>query len=165
MGSNKNKKISKGLTDIVMIAGLVSCSVSTGVFEKSKEAVRNGAKIEDAFAWGSMHCVLSLVFIGLILIHLWQHKDFIWCLFTKKMFRKNKMTTLTLLVFVLTVLSIMLYLQGFTFGTLHFHSMIAHLFVLIVVIHLVLNFRKGMNLFKVRKIKKSQLIENPETIR
>jgi|WetSurMetagenome_2_1015567.scaffolds.fasta_scaffold301635_1 hypothetical protein len=148
MTTNQGKNIHKGLIDIIMILGLIGCSISSSVFEKSKEALRNGAKIEDVFSWGTLHCIVSIVFVCIILIHIGQHWHFHNTLITKKLYFKNKLITLTIITFLLTVVSFLLYSIGFTFNTLHFHSMIVHAFVFIVIIHFITKFKKMICLFK-----------------
>lgn len=131
-----------------MMAGLLGCFISTSVFEKSKEAARYGANIGDVFHWGTSHCIISLILVVMIFIHIWQHWGYIKAVISKRLYLKNKVTTLTSLLFITTVVSFTLYLSGFTMPTLHFHSMITHLFVLLSIIHLVMNFKKLLSLVR-----------------
>lgn len=148
MKSKIKKRKSKVFIDIAMITGLLGCFISTSVFEKGKEAARSGANIGDVFHWGTSHCIISLVFVALIFIHIWQHWGYIKAVVSQKLYSNNKVTLLTIVLFVSTVISFTLYLSGFTMPTLHFHSMMAHLFVLLAIIHLVLNFKKLLSLVK-----------------
>jgi len=148
MNTNQWKMANKGIIDIIMVLGLIGCFIATSVFEESKEALKNGAEIESVFSWGASHCIISIVLVCVVLIHIWQHWNFHKLLITKKLYLKNKLTSLTILIFILTVISIILYLAGFTFFTLHFHSIVAHIFVFVVIIHFITNFKKLINLFK-----------------
>jgi hypothetical protein len=148
MNTKLKKRKGKAIVDFTMIAGLLGCFVSTSVFEKSKEAARNGANIGDVFHWGTSHCIISLILVVVIFIHIWQHWGYIKAVISEGLYLKNKVTTLTSLLFIATVVSFTLYLTGFTMLTLHFHSMITHLFVLLSIIHLVMNFKKLISLVK-----------------
>lgn len=135
------KKIFKGITSIIMVAGLIGCTVSL-------KEVKHGAKIEDVFLWGTSHCIISLILIGVIFIHIWQHWSHIKLILTKNLYLENKLTTLTGILFLLSVISVFLYLLGSTMTILHFHSLIVHIFLLVAVIHLILNFKKLIKLFQ-----------------
>jgi len=160
MNTKLKKRKSKVFIDLAMIAGLLGCFISTSVFEKSKEAAHRGANIGDVFHWGTSHCIISLVFVAMIFIHIWQHWGFIKAVISKKLYSNNKVTMLTIVLFVATVISFTLYITGFTRTTLHFHSLIAHLFVLVGIIHLVMNFKKLLSLSK-----KSECKSNIETVK
>jgi hypothetical protein len=146
MKINFLKRKSKALVDYIMISCLLGCAVSTSVFEKAKEALRNGADSSNVFHWGTSHCIISIVLVAIIIFHIYQHWGYIKSVFVQKLFLKNKITTLALLFFILTVISFSLYLSGFTMPLLHFHSLITHLFVLLAIIHLVMNFKKLLSL-------------------
>jgi hypothetical protein len=148
MKSKLKKRKSKIFIDVAMMAGLLGCFISTSVFEKSKEAAQSGANIGDVFHWGTSHCVISLVFVAMIFIHIWQHWGYIKAVISNGLFLNNKVTTLASLLFIATVVSFTLYLSGFTMSTLHFHSLIAHFFVLLATFHLVMNFKKLLSLVK-----------------
>jgi hypothetical protein len=148
MNSFKTKQISKGIVEIILLLTLVGCVISTQVFEESKEALRKGLNAEDVFSWGTSHCIVSLGFVFIILIHIGQHWKFLQTLISKNLYLKNKLTTLTFITFFLTVVSILLYLTGFTFTTLHIHSMFAHLLVLMAIIHFISMLKRLVGLFK-----------------
>jgi hypothetical protein len=159
MNTKLKKKKSKAIVDFAMIAGLLGCFISTSVFEKSKEAARNGANTGDVFHWGTSHCIISLILVVMIFIHIWQHWGYIKAVISKGLYLNNKITTLISLLFIATVVSFTLYLSGFTMPTLHFHSLITHLFVLLSIIHLVMNFKKLLSL-----VKKSSCQSSVETV-
>jgi ABC-type multidrug transport system fused ATPase/permease subunit len=141
-------KIGKAITDIAMVAALLGCAVSTSVFEEAKHALRNGAAIEDVFKWGTSHCIISILLVAIILIHIWQHWPLIKAIVKKNLYFKNKVITMTMALFLTTVVSFTLYLSGFTMPILHFHSMIAHFFVFFAIIHLIMSWKKLLALFR-----------------
>lgn len=59
--------LSKIIVDITMLIG---CTISPAVFEKSKKSLKYGEEIEDIFHWGTLHCIISIAFICIILIHM-----------------------------------------------------------------------------------------------
>jgi hypothetical protein len=148
MKSILKNRTNKFAVDIALIAGLIACTVSTSVFEESKEAARIGANIGDVFHWGTPHCIVSMLLVAIILIHIWQHWGYLKAVISKNLYLKNKVTTITSVLFLATVVSFTLYLSGFTMPTLHFHSMIAHFFVLFAIIHLIMNWKKLIVLLK-----------------
>lgn len=137
----KTKKTKFGI-DLAMILGLIGCAISTSAFEEIKRAAGRGANPGEIFHWGTSHCIISIILVAIIFIHIWQHWDYIKAVITKKLYMKNKISTLTLILFLATVISFMLYLNGFTFINLHFHSIMAHLFVVLAIVHLLMNWRK-----------------------
>jgi len=139
----KNRRV----IDILMILGLVGCLITLSAFNKAKEKIRNGANVEDVFNWGTPHCITSIVLILCVLIHIWQHRIFLKSIIAKNLYLNNKITTIICFFFLLSVASVLFYLFGFTRQSLHFHSMVVGLFLLIVIIHLVVNFKKFIQLF------------------
>lgn len=138
-----------------MIAGLIGCALSTSVFEESKRAAREGADITSIFRWGTTHCIISIIFVAIIFIHIWQHWGYIKAVVKKQVYAKNKILTITTVLFVITVISITLYMFGFTFFNLHLHSLVTHFFVLFAIIHLVMNLKKFVGLIKEKRCSQS----------
>jgi hypothetical protein len=145
------KRTTKFIVDAAMIIALIGCAKSTSVFEEGKEAAREGANISDVFHWGTSHCIISLLLVATIIIHIWQHWGYMKAIISKNLYLKNKVVTATTVLFVLTVISISMYVAGFTFLNLHLHSMVTHLFVLLAIIHLVMNLKKFIFLIKEKK--------------
>jgi len=151
MKSRQFKRTTKFIVDAAMIIGLVGCAISTGVFEQSKKAAREGANINEVFHWGTSHCIISLLLVATIIIHIVQHWGYIKAVISRKLYLKNKLVTAVFFLFVLTVISISMYVAGFTFLNLHLHSMVTHLFVLVALIHLVMNLKKFIFLIREKK--------------
>jgi hypothetical protein len=144
----RNNKISrKGIIDIVTILALVGCFVSTDLEEKHGESFRNIQDVASDFSWGTIHSILSIIFTLLIIIHVWQHWKFIKVIIVKKLYSRNIVTTISLLTFVVTVASFLLYLTGFNSSKGEFHGTIGNIFLMTCCVHLVLNFKKMLALF------------------
>jgi uncharacterized membrane protein YidH (DUF202 family) len=138
-------KYSKGLIDALMVIGFAVCIISLK-FVNHKEISRN-ARHEEMFSWGTPHCIVSLLLIGVMIIHIMQNWTLIKGIILKKRFRKNKVTTITFVSFIFTVISIFLYLSGFNMITVHIHGLVVQVFLVILIVHLILNFKKLLKLF------------------
>lgn len=149
MKTNRKKSIEKGIIDISMILFLLACVITTSVFEEKKIQLSNGANPEQIYAWGTSHCIISVIFVAFIGIHIWQHWNFFKSFFSKKLYKRNKITTITILVFIVTVISFLLYFVGFTFTTLHIHSLFAHIFIFIVIVHFIVKFKQLRGIFRI----------------
>ena len=136
---NKTNKLA---VDLAMILCLTGSIVSTSVFEECKNAVFKGTSIGEAFKWGTFHCIISTLFLVIILVHIWQHWSLINTIVSRKLFGKNKILTIAAVLFMLMMISFTLYLTGITRSTIHFHSLVAHFFVFFIIIHLAVNFKK-----------------------
>ena len=62
MNTIMSKKIRKAIVDIIILLCLIACINSTSVFEKSKESIENGTAIESVYYWGTLHCIIGIVF-------------------------------------------------------------------------------------------------------
>lgn len=141
-------RIAMIFVDIALIGCFIGSLITSTTFEESKHAIMNGEAIEDVFAWGTSHCIVSLVFVCLMIIHIWQKWLFYKALITKKLFNKNKLITAMSVLFILTIISILLYIIGFSFTTLHIHSLIVHIFVVIVIIHILTKIKRLVGLIR-----------------
>lgn len=140
-------KISKAVVDMIMLLCLIGCIHSSFAFEKSMENIRNGASYESLFAWGTLHCATGLIFICFMGIHIVQRLNFYKALIRKKLYLKNKLITLVTTSFLLLIVSLLLFLTGFTDHTLHFHFVFAHLFALTIIVHSVTKLKQLLDLF------------------
>lgn len=134
----------KVLIDILMVIGFVVCLISLEFFGP-KGGGKNVTK-EDLFSLNSPHCIISLIVIGIMLIHIVQHWNLIKGIIRKKCFLKNKVITITCVSFIFTVISISLYLFGFTPFTLHFHGLVVAVFLVVLIVHLINHFKKLLKL-------------------
>lgn len=145
------KSIRKFFTDVLLILGFLGCGISTTVFEASEEKLKQGAQFADVFSWNSIHCILSSLFICMILIHLWQHRGYLKSLVTKKLFTKNKIISLTGLAFVITAISCIFYLIGISPTTVQIHTSVAPVFLALVILHLISKIKRFLGLIQTRK--------------
>lgn len=141
-------KLSKGIVDIILLICLILCIHSSSAFQEGLERVRNGAGYGSVFAWGTLHCLTGLVFVCFMAFHIWQRWNFYKALMRKKLYRKNKLATFVSITYILLIISILLFLTGFTESTMHFHLLFAHLFALTVIIHAVTRLRQFVSLFR-----------------
>jgi len=141
-------KLSKGIVDIILLICLILCIHSSSAFQEGLEQVRNGAGYDSVFAWGTLHCLTGLVFVCFMALHIWQRWNFYKALIRKKLYRKNKLATFVSVTFLFLLLSLVLFLTGFTESTLHFHLLFAHLFAITVIIHAVTRLKQFVLLFR-----------------
>lgn len=142
------RKIVKGIVDVALIFGLAGSIVSTVVFKKSIAAINNsGVRIEDLFSWVNLHSIVSVLFISLVLVHIWMHRPFFQMLVSKGHYSKNLLTTSLLVAFTLIIFSVLFFIGGFSFFTLHIHAFFAIVFVTVALTHLVMKFRQLIKCF------------------
>jgi hypothetical protein len=144
----KNNKITKIIIDIFGIIAMIGCWVSTDTAKVSKGHFGNEQDIASSFSWGTLHSIVSIAFTVLLIIHLCQHWKFIKGIVKKHLYLRNKVTTITLITFVVTILSFLLFLTGFNRSLGEFHGTAANIFLITCCIHLVFNFKKMLILFK-----------------
>ena len=135
----------KVLIDILIVIGFVVCLISLEFFGP-KGGGKNVTN-EDLFSLNSPHCIISLIVIGIMMIHIVQHWNIIKGIIRKKCFLTNKVITITCVSFIFTLISISLYLFGFTPFTLHFHGLVVAVFLVVLIIHLINHFKKFLKLF------------------
>jgi hypothetical protein len=152
--NNKKRISSKGVIDIIMILAMIGCWASTDTVKGQRGQFRNEQDIVNNFSWGTLHSILSIVFTILIIIHISQNWKFIKGIIVKKLYSKNIVSTLTFITFAVTLISFLLYLTGFSHSRGEFHGTIANIFLITGSVHLVLNFKKLMNLIHMTLIAK-----------
>jgi hypothetical protein len=109
-----------------------------------------------AKTWSSPHCIGASIWLILMLVHIAQH----WQLtksFTKwRVIRKNKITALTTLAFVLMLLSVLLFIFELKYSFIVFHHIAGRLFFLFIFIHIATKFKRFISMF--RKDKRTSTI-------
>ncbi|HEX2967542.1 MAG TPA: hypothetical protein VHO46_00460 [Bacteroidales bacterium] len=146
----RKKSIRKVITDLLLIPFLVICFFSSHVVKGHRDHSANFSSGSDDFSWLTLHSISSIIFSLIIVIHILQHWAMIKGIAEKRLYSKNLTSTLTLITFVVTVLSYIVYINGFSHSKGEFHGTIANLFLIIAVVHLFLNFRKMLVLFRKR---------------
>ena len=157
MNSNK---INKGIIDLITVASMIGCWVSTDTAKGPRQSFRSELDDTDNFSWGTPHSILSIVFTVLLIVHIWQHWKLIKGIVIKNLYSKNIVTSLTLLTFIVTVASFLIYFTGFSRPKGEFHGTVANTFLIAGCIHLVLNFKKMLALFKGSLIKEGTRLHN-----
>lgn len=97
-----------------------------------------------ATTWHSYHCIISIIWFLIMTIHIWQNWSFIKALSKVKFAKNNKIITIVFICFALMTISIILLIFGFNNHISKYHNIIGHIFILVIVIHLITKFRKMM---------------------
>lgn len=144
-------KTKKVIIDLFLFVGFIATLITSSVYSESKELLAAGADVEAMYHWGTIHCIVGIVFTVLMLIHIIQNWAFIKLLFRKKLFQKNKTTLLAVLTFVLVTFSFLYFIAGFNEQSLKLHHIIVKPFMLIIIIHIILKAKQFFRLLKAIK--------------
>ena len=126
--------ISKIIVDILLIAGFfISILSSRGL---------------EAASWGSFHCIASITWYALMLAHIRQHWRLTKSLTIRKVMKRNIITTLTAVAFILTTVSVVFFIFRINHQSIHIHHAIAHLFWMVILIHAIQKAKHFVHLFK-----------------
>lgn len=98
--------------------------------------------------WNSTHCIGASVWLLLILIHIAQHWQLTKSFTKRSVIRKNKISALTTLGFVLMLSSVLLFAFELKDSFIAFHHIAGTLFFLIIIIHIVTKFKRFISLFR-----------------
>jgi len=124
---------SKATVDILLVAGFF-LSIMT-------------ARAAD-YSWASCHCIVSMAWYALILIHIWQHGKLTKALTKWKVMKRNIITSLTVVVFIMMSFSVILFIAKINDQFVHIHHIIAHIFWAMIVVHAVQKSKRFVYLFK-----------------
>ena len=127
-----SKRISKAIVDILLIAGLILSIHSSRHF---------------ATSWGSYHCIVSMIWYALMLIHIWQHWRHTKALAKWKVMKRNIITSLTAVVFILITFSVILFIAEISDQFVHIHHIISHVFWAVIIIHAIQKSKRFIYLF------------------
>ena len=127
------KRLSKAIIDIFLLVGLV-LSIISGRTEN--------------YSWGSFHCIASMIWYALMLVHIWQHWAMTKAVFKWKVLKRNKITFLTIVVFILMTLNIIVFVFEVNEKLVHIHHILAHIFWAVIIIHAVQKSKRFIYLFK-----------------
>ena len=140
-------KYSKGIIDIIMLLCFIACINASSVFEKYTINSENEEGLTNVHLLSTTHCIAGIILVCFIAIHIWQHWKFIKALLSKKILFKNKITALTSIAFMLLMIGLIVFIIGFTGSTLHIHSFFAHIFAIIIIIHMSTKLKSFIYLF------------------
>lgn len=127
----------KALVDILLIIGLFGAGIGAKFGSQPREAM-----------WSSLHCLTGLAWCFFLLIHAWQHWKFIGALTKKNVWRRNKITAATTLLSFLMFASMVLLALGSGTSFLKFHHVLGHLFVFVVIVHMVDKFKRLISILE-----------------
>jgi len=128
-----HKRISKAIIDILLLVGLILSIIS------ARSACHS---------WGSFHCIVSMIWYALMLVHIWQHWAMTKAVFKWKFLKRNKITFLTNIVFILMTLSIIIFIFKVDDRLVHIHHVIAHIFWAVIIIHMITKFKQFKACFR-----------------
>jgi len=115
-----SNRISKIIVDVLLLVGLV-LSIKTG---------RTACN-----SWGSLHCIVSMIWYALMLVHIWQHWAISKALLKWKVMRRSIVTVLTFVVFILMTLNIIVFVFKINETLVNLHHTIAHIFLAVIILH------------------------------
>lgn len=101
--------------------------------------------------WSSPHCIGASIWLLLMFIHIAQHWQLTKSLTKWRVIRRNKITALTTLGFVLMLSSVFLFISGLNDSFIAFHHIAGRLFFLILIIHIVTKFKRFIFMFRKNK--------------
>jgi hypothetical protein len=97
--------------------------------------------------WSSPHCIGASIWLLLMFIHIAQHWKLTKSLTKWGVIRKNKITALTTLGFILMLSSVVLFAFELRDSFIAFHHIAGRLFFLILIIHIVTKFKRFISMF------------------
>ena len=129
------KRISKAIVDILLLIGLIIVLLTSRSAEKS---------------WWTFHCVASMTWYMLMLVHIWQHWQITKSLLMLKWkaLKRNKIALLTTIIFILMTFSIILFMIDVSDKFVHIHHRIADVFKVVVVIHTIMKAKQFLICFR-----------------
>jgi hypothetical protein len=128
-----SKRISKAIVDILLIIGLVLTIISSRSAESS---------------WWSFHCMVSMAWYALMIVHIWQHLQMTKAVFKWKVLKRNKMTFITVIFFILMTFSIILFIADVSDQFVRIHLAIASPFRFVIIIHMVTKTKQFLACFR-----------------
>jgi EamA domain-containing membrane protein RarD len=128
-----SKRIAKIIVDILLLIGLV-LSIKTG---------RTACN-----SWGSLHCIVSMVWYVLMLVHIWQHWGITKAMLKWNVMKRNIVTAITFLVFILMTLNIIVFVFKVNETLVNLHHTIAHIFWAVIILHTLTKTKRFFQLFK-----------------
>jgi hypothetical protein len=129
-----SKPISKAIVDILLVTGIFISIISS--------------RSDGRASWGSFHCIVSMAWYALMLVHIWQHWRLIKACVKPKVMKRNKITLMTIIVFVLMSFSIILFVVDVSEKFIRIHHGISHLFWLVMIVHTIQKTKRFVRLFK-----------------
>ena len=136
MKSIFQKPISKAIVTILLIILLVPSYRTANPYDLS---------------WTSNHAVISMIWYALMLVHIWQHWKLTKAMFQWKVMKRNVITFLTVVAFIIMTLTVLLFMIDVNVSFVHLHHQVAHIFCIVIIIHAIQKFKRLVSLFKKKK--------------
>jgi hypothetical protein len=130
-------RTAKATVDILLFAGLFMSILSS--------------RHSGSAWWGSFHCIAGMAWYALILVHIGQHWRIVKSLPKRHILKRNIITVLAVVAFLLITVSIILFIGGINHRSIHIHHATAHIFWLVGIIHAITKVKRFALLLK-RKI-------------
>jgi EamA domain-containing membrane protein RarD len=83
-----------------------------------------------------------------MLVHIWQHWAITKATFKWKILIRNKVTFLTIIVFILMTLNIIVFVFKVNETLVNLHHTIAHIFWAVIILHTITKTKRFFQLFK-----------------
>jgi hypothetical protein len=126
------KPVSKAIVDILLLVGLFFSIMSSR---------------QPSDSWGSLHCIVSMAWYALMLVHIAQHWRLTKALLKWNVLKRNKITFLVFVVFILMTFSVISFMVGVSEKSMRIHHAIAHIFWAVMIIHAIAMTKRFKNLF------------------
>lgn len=126
-------KQAKVIVDLLLILGLILLLMAD-------------CQMTSTSYWISAHCIIGSVLVLLIAVHIAQNWRMIKAFTKRKVILKNKVTTVIILCSLLLFISIISFIDGTSL--LKLHNVVGHLFILIVIIHVIDRAKRFISLFR-----------------
>jgi len=129
------RRISKAIVDILLLIGLVLVFLTSHSVEKS---------------WWTFHCIASMTWYLLMLVHIWQHWQMTKALLKMrwKVWIRNIITLVTIVAFALLTCSIILFMVDVSEQFVRIHHAITSPFRLVVIIHMISKAKQFLACFR-----------------
>ena len=132
-----SNRIAKITVDILLV---------TGIFISF-----SSAKFAGSASWASFHCIASMAWYALILVHIWQHWRLTKAFVKPKVMIRNKVTFMAIVAFVMMTLSVIPFVFKISDASVHRHHQIGHLFAIVMLVHTIQKTKHFAQLFKLKK--------------
>ncbi|MCL2119896.1 MAG: hypothetical protein FWH27_15875 [Planctomycetaceae bacterium] len=130
-----DKRAAKAIVDVLLLIGLVLVILTVHSAERS---------------WWSFHCIISMTWYVLMLVHICQHWRMTKLLLklNRKALKRNTITLLTVIAFILMTFCILLFIIELSEKFVHIHHVVASPFRLVIVVHTITKIKQFVACFR-----------------
>jgi len=128
-------RTAKAVVDILLLIGLVLSDISARTAGNT---------------WWSLHCLASMTWYALMVIHIWQHWGITVAVlkFNPNVLKRNKVTLLTIFMFIMLTISIILFIVDVSDTFVRIHHAITSPMRLVIIIHMITKSKQFVRLFR-----------------